>query len=288
MDENITNQGQEVELGAEADSAFDDGWADETPGLMPEADGASEAEEPDAQPEPEAEEGSDPEDKTGEEPEKAETEPEQGTQDEAGSQRYNLKFLGEDREVSLDEMRDLAEKGLNYDHVKADRDSLRERTKNIDEMEGALGFLKELAENSGTTVGELMDATRARILVQKAEAEGKELTEEQALAQVRANKQAKQETAPAKSEEEMRQEAVRRFIALYPGVKSEDIPKSVWEEADRLGDLIGPYQKYESKKLRDELAQLKQNQKNRERSTGSRRTVGATTPKDAFDEGWDS
>lgn len=281
MEENITNQVEttETDFSEEESAAFDSGWEDnEIPAVTHEVPDTT-FDDTDAQPEETDEETeAEPDDESGENPEETDTDAEPEAQEEAGSQRFTLKFLGEDREVSLDEMRELAEKGMNYDHVKEDRDKLREYE----------GFLKELADGSQQTVGELMEATRARLLMQKAEEEGEELSMDDALAKVREAGKPKEEAPKEKPETERRQDAIRRFISLYPGVKSEDIPQSVWDEAERMGDLIGPYQKYESQKLRDEIATLKQNQKNRERSTGSRRTVGATTPRDAFDEGWDS
>ena len=80
----------------------------------------------------------------------------------------------------------------------------------------------------------------------------------------------------------------KAFIAEYPGVKPEDIPKEVWTECARTGDLAGAYRKHENAKLKAELEELKLNQRNKERSTGSWQSAGAPTPKDAFDEGWDS
>lgn len=291
MDENINDQVETSESGftEEEDAAFESGWAGDELDDSPAETEAAESQEPDAQPEPEGEDAGEEEpDSAGEEPaNEADDDADAEEQGEAGSQRYNLKFLGEDRKVTFDEMREYAEKGLNYDHVKEERDSLREKVKDLDKLNTYSDFLKELAESGETTVEDLMESTRARILVQRAESEGKELSEADARAQVRA-KHNKQDAPQEKSAEQQKSDAVRRFIMLYPGVKSEDIPQSVWDEAEQVGDLIGPYQKYESQKLRDELAQIKQNQKNRERSTGSRRTAGATTPKDAFDEGWDS
>ena len=290
MDENINDQVETSEGGftEEEDAAFESGWAADEPGDSFAETDAAESEEPDAQPDTEDDGDEGEPDDAGDEPaDEGDDDTDTDEQGGAGSQRYNLKFLGEDRKVTFDEMREYAEKGLNYDHVKEERDALREKTKDIDALTAASDFLKELAESGGTTVEDLMESTRARLLMQKAEADGEELSEEDARAQVRA-KHSKQDAKQEKSAEQSKTDAVRRFIMLYPGVKSEDIPQSVWDEAERIGDLIGPYQKYESQKLRDELAQLKQNKKNRERSTGSRRTAGATTPTDAFDEGWDS
>lgn len=298
MDENITNQAEaEIEIDDSETSAFDEGWEDsDTPAtadeeetvIVEETDAQPDDEDDDdndadSEPDAEAEETAETEDTTEDKPE---------TTEEAGSQRFKLRFLGEDKEVSLDEMRDLAEKGLNYAHVKEERDSLREKTANLDKFESYEGFLGELAKRSGMSVDELIESTRARVLMQDAEKEGRELSEEEAINQVReATKKSEQkaeEPAPEMTEEQKKQDAVMRFISLYPDVKSTDIPQSVWDEAERVGELIGPYQKFVNQKLSDEIAQLKQNKKNRERSTGSRRSAGATTPKDAFDEGWDS
>lgn len=293
MDENINEQ-VETTLSSEEDNAFESGWNDDyvPPVEHTVKDTDFDDDDEDAQPESDAEpvEETD-EEQEAEEPETSEeTEPEQ-EKDEAGSQRFTLKFLGQDREVSLDEMRDLAEKGLNYDHVKEDRDSLREKTARLDTLESHETFLNELAENAGQSIEDLIETTRAHLMIQDAEKNGEDLSMDEALAKVRENAKAakpKAEPAHEKTEEEKTQEVISRFISIYPDVKSEDIPQSVWDEASKVGDLVGPYAKYESQKLRGEIAQLKQNKKNRERSTGSRRSVGATTPKDAFDEGWDS
>lgn len=294
MDEtNINDQleAEEVGFSEEESAAFDEGWGDDPAPAESAGDDDGEdldTEEPAAQPETE-----EPAEETDGDETKAEeqTGAEQEEQAEAGSQRFTLKFLGEDRDVSLDEMRELAEKGMNYDHVREERDSLRGNKQKLEQYEA---FLGELAKESNTDVESLIEDTRVRMLIQKSENEGKELSEDDARAQIRNAAKPKEETTtapPEKTPEEKQGEIIRRFIQLYPGLKGEDIPQSVWDEANRIGDIVGPYQKYLANEQAKEIAQLKkdlQNQKNRERSTGSRRTAGATTPKDAFDEGWDS
>lgn len=100
------------------------------------------------------------------------------------------------------------------------------------------------------------------------------------------------------SEEEAmakRRASVDRFLGIYGNsVKAEDIPKEVWDEAEKIGDLTIAYQRYtsgkleqENKRLKDEIEQAKQHQKNKERSMGSSRSVGSGAAKDPFDEGWD-
>ena len=78
------------------------------------------------------------------------------------------------------------------------------------------------------------------------------------------------------------------FLQAYPDVKADEIPKEVWEDAGRTFDLTGAYQRHELRQLRAENEKLRQNEKNKGRSTGPRKTAGATTPKDPFDEAWDS
>ena len=78
------------------------------------------------------------------------------------------------------------------------------------------------------------------------------------------------------------------FMSAYPNVKAEDIPKEVWEDAGRTFDLTGAYLRYQNRQLQEEIKTLRQNNKNKERSTGSRKSVGSAKPKDDFDEAWDS
>ena len=88
---------------------------------------------------------------------------------------------------------------------------------------------------------------------------------------------------------------IRAFVNEFPDVKATDIPADVWAECSRTGDLAGAYRKYadglkdkEIARLTKENETLKQNQNNKDKSTGPRRSAGAATPKDPFDEAWDS
>ena len=65
-----------------------------------------------------------------------------------------------------------------------------------------------------------------------------------------------------------------RFLQAYPDVCPTDIPESVWEQANRTGDLLEAYRVFEIAQLRQELADMKLNQKNRERDVGSARSDG--------------
>lgn len=299
-DENLemTPETEEDGLDEATLKAIDDDWADEPDDTEPEEaeDKAEPKEEPDAQPEdPEEEaqeaetEGEEAED--AEAPEEQEKQPDEAkpeTQPDAGHQRYKLKVKGEEREVGLEEMTELAQKGADYDGLRADRDQLRSDKARLEDY-GT--FLQEMAKAGGVTVEELMESTRAHMLMQQAEKGGNPMSEEDARAQVKA-KAPKQEAekapekAPEKTPEEKARETIQRFLDLYPEVKGTDIPKEVWDQAEKTGDLIAPYQRWQAQQLKAERQQLEQNRKNRERSTGSRKSAGQSSTDKAFDAAW--
>lgn len=287
--ENIVDTAEVDTVSEETRAAIDKYWSDDSDDV----EWSDEAETADEQEEAKAEEtedgGEDNEEAEEAEPEE-ETEPEAEPEkkDEAGHQRFKLKVKGEEREVDLDEMTALAQKGGDYDGLKADRDTLRDENGRLKEYES---FLKELADNGGISIDEVMESTRVEMLMRKAERDGEDLTEEEARKQVKAahkKQEPKEEPAHEKTAEEKAQEAVQAFVKRYPNVKSEDIPQSVWDDANRTGDLIGAYQEYRLQKMSEEITQLKQNNKNKERSTGSRKTAGASSTKTKVDEAWEA
>jgi hypothetical protein len=97
-----------------------------------------------------------------------------------------------------------------------------------------------------------------------------------------------QEKAKKEAAEKERNAMFTRFLEIYPDVKATDIPQSVWAEVKQTGNLVEAYARHENKQLRDKVAVLEQNAKNAARSTGSRKSAGASKPKDPFDDIWDS
>ena len=211
---------------------------------------------------------------------------------EAKTDQFELKHLDETRTVSRDEVITLAQKGMDYDRIRTKYDELRagEAQRNAHEA-----FLKELAESAGQSVDDMIDTARARILVSKAAAEGKTISEEDALAQIKREKEKQateekpeQQKEPSKEEnkEAERQQSFLRFSKEFPDVKAEEIPADVWKDfAEGKGDLADLFARHENKRLKAELAVMKQNEENRQKSTGSRATAGSAK-KSAFDDAW--
>lgn len=294
MDENIM-EAAETESVEFDEAAFDAAWED-----APD-EASADAENTDGAEAPEAEEPAEQAEAEGAEDTATETEPE-AEQPAAEHQRsWKLKHNGE--EVDADEARmvELAQKGLDYDRVRGERDTFKSEHPKYADYEK---FLQEMAEGAGTDVPGLMENVRVGLLVKKAQAEGKTLSEAAAIQQVRreatarantaqAEQPAEQQNTPEQNEEARRRENVRVFCENHPGVKSEEIPLEVLQEGLANGDLSGTYDRWEIKQLKEhlgtalkELETEKQNKMNKERSTGSRKSAGSASKDQSFDALW--
>ena len=286
---NEENQVETMEEGStlsdELLNAINEDWdTDVLPGDDP-ADEEEQEETADSGENADQQEAKEPQDKAAE----TETEPEKA---EAETDQFELKHLDETRTVSREEVITLAQKGMDYDRIRTKYDELKAGEAQRSAHEA---FLKELADSAGQSVEEMIDTARARMLANKATAEGKTLSEEDALEQI---KQEKAKQAPAenpesteeksteKDRETERQQSFMRFSREFPEVKAEDIPAEVWKDfAEGKGDLADLFARQENKRLKAELAAMKQNEENRKKSTGSRATAGSAK-KSAFDDAW--
>jgi len=237
MDE-ITNTAELGDTGiTEADlAAFDTDWNETAPDEddFDLSDDTSDA-EPDTEDAAESEDTGSEEDTTTEEPAEPETpekEDEQTEteeqQEEKGHQLYTLKTPKGEKQCSLDEVLVYANKGMDYDGMRQDRDRLRD-------------FLKEMAAPLNLSVEELIDNTRARMLIQQKKEAGEELSEMEALTIIQRNRAEKQAEAQATDEkaasEAAKAQMIRAFVDEFPDVKATDIPADVWAECNRTGDL---------------------------------------------------
>ena len=288
MNENITPEVEEVESqieGAEAEvEADEDGWptewADATE-VSDDDEGETAEEEPEAdQPteEPKAEETKDADKPT-------ETEPEQKAEEE--DQFLELKHMDTVRKVNRDEAKVLAQKGLDYDRIRGERDAMQKDYAQLKKYES---FLNEL-KGDFPSIDAMMTDTRARMLAEK---EG--ISYADAVAKVGVMQQGAQPQQQTQAQPgQLKVPAVDQFVQKYPGVKAEEIPQAVWDEVKRTGDLVGAYENYQNTKVKDEkiknleleIETLKQNQKNAARSTGSASSSGKTSGKSLIQQLWD-
>lgn len=208
---------------------------------------------------------------------------------------FTLKYLGQEKAVSREEAVSLAQKGMDYDRIRTERDELRQYRQ---EADPALGLVRSYAERNGMSVPEYIDHCRKQELM----AQG--VNEQTAAAQVAVEKQQAQlqeHTAAleaqrqreavlarqAQEREETRKRDIASFLETFPEVKADSIPKEVWEMVTKGQPLVSAYTLYQNRQLQAELAAERQNKRSAATTTGSRSTAGAESTKNIFDRAWD-
>ena len=306
MNEEITTTTEEV-----ADDGFD-GWDDEP------VTTADEPEDPEEQTEEEQpQEAGDGENQPA--PEQTEEKPEPEAKPETDDS-FELKYMGETKRVGRSEAVVLAQKGMDYDRIRSERDSMTAELEGLRADKGKLteyeSFLEKLAKSVGSDIPSMIDTTLAKMMVAEEAKKGNTITEEFAKQRIQFDREkaefAKQqqgsavkngkEDAPEKAETKPEQkpaandEAVAKakrddeanaFLAAYPDVDPKSIPKEVMDKWRGGVPLLNAYMAWENKKLKAELEALEQNTKNSARSSGSAKSAGAGRVTDPFFAGWD-
>lgn len=183
-------------------------------------------------------------------------------------QWLELKHFDEVRRVSKEEAKALAQKGMDYDRIRGKVDKLQKYEDFLNEIKGDFASLDDL-----------MDDTRARL---KADKDG--ISYEDALNKIK-EEPAKTKQVREEVLEQIRQESVQAFAQNHPDIQAQDIPQEVWEDVFRTNNLEASYAKYVAKKMKDENAVLKNNAKNKSRSTGSMKSSGKAQ-RDEIDAMW--
>lgn len=212
------------------------------------------------------------------------TPPEQSAEEQKADQPqlFTLKYRGEQLQVTQDET------------VRQERDQLLQYRQ---EADPALELVRGYAQRNGMTVGDYLDYCRRRELMSQG------INEQTANAQIAVEKQQaalqrqNAEAAAARKRQEaeadqarQRQEAQRKdfaaFLGAYPGVKTTEIPKEVWEKVAQGESLVSAYTMHRNRQLEAELAAERQNRKNQQRTTGSLSDPAGGDKKDDIDRWW--
>ena len=230
----------------------------------------------------------------------------EGQQAQTDGQLFELKHLGETKNVNRDEVVTLAQKGMDYDRVTEKNTQLetqvseqKQQPAQLTEPENAL---QELAKQSGTTVEELVENMLIAVTKSKygIDDDGMALErvkldrERRALDQERAALATKnQEQEQQAANEKWRGECFDAFAKAYPDVDPASIPNGVWEAFNRGETLVSAYARERNKALEAEIARMKSEQETRDRnaanaarSTGSQSSAGKTGSDEAFDALW--
>ena len=257
----------------------EDTLVEETPAEETKDDAAEEQPEADQQTE-----------ESTEEPDNAETKEEPKSE----TDQFTLKHFEDVRTVGRDEVIALAQKGMDYDRVKAKLDE-----KDSKEAK-AYTFLEELAKENGSSVEDFMDGARATVLakregieydaaLQKVKLQNREKAieeQEQKLKTTAANEQAE-----AERKERIRQDA-QAFQKAYPGIAFSDVPREVWEKVENGMSLLNAYGIYDMKQQRDKFEKEKADfEAAKKSSDNAKKSAGSVSSQsngkdDAFDALW--
>ena len=300
MDENTTTESSEViEPSSEWDKAFADDPVEETK-AEPKAEETDEgeAQEPEQEPEKEAENETEKPSEPGSG--EKEKDPETAVSDQEKKadegEPWTLKHL-DDPPITGRGVKDLlpwASKGRDYDRVRSELDTLKaDKAAAHTEHED---FLQELADAAGVSVEDAIDSLRVDFLV-ATQGLAKPVAEER----ISGERKLRESQRDAKARESGKNEAVERakkdflaFTKARPEVTKAELdalPAEVWQRCEEGMSLGESYAMYENQQLREENTRLKneasareQEQKNKARSTGSRKSAGAGKPEDLWEK----
>ena len=245
---------------------------------------------------------------TSQEQESTQGEDEQAHEDTAADEQpgteepmFDLKYNKETKQYTRQQVTELAQKGLNYDHVTEQRDRLQQENADLakfrDENSAILDTLRAAAEASGKSVPEYLTSIRTNLLVAQGispETARERILREDAEQRLHSQQKAEEAAASSKRDTEQRQkDDIARFQKKYKDVDPKTIPQEVWEAVrggELLTDAYGDYQRRElERQLREaneKLAIRAKNESNRQKSLGSLQSTKQETGKDPFLEGF--
>lgn len=207
-----------------------------------------------------------------------------GEQPENPPELFPIQYNGREERLTKEQLITMAQKGRDYDHVRQERDQLRQYRERTAQ---AVDYLEEAARRSGMDLAGYLEAIQRRELVQTGMSEQdavREIQMRQREEQVRKdraeieayNQQKNSAEQQARERENRVREDITSFLKAYPQVKPSEIPKEVWDRVKGGETLVNAYTMHENEKFRAEMegyraeiAALKQNQSNAQRSPGS-------------------
>lgn len=225
----------------------------------------------------------------------------QATEQQPAGETFTLKYKGQESSYTREQLLELAQKGLDYDGLRADRDRLRD-------SHPALAIIDRYAKQNGMTREQYMEfaqqkadeaevAPMVRQLMDSGtpEAVAKELAlrrlQEQRAGQIRQRQETERQEQQTKAQAaEAQKQADYRALVDYAnknGVDLTNLPQEVLVSITQGVKPLEAYILYENAQLRLKASQLEQNQKNSQKNPGK---VGADAPakvSDPFDDAFD-
>lgn len=189
-----------------------------------------------------------------------------------------IKYNGSERVLSYDEAVTLAQKGMNYDKLLNNYDSLRNspELKIFDKQAESLNMsrkeyaeyldsfqLKSLENKALQQLQEAYPDSDVNVLKQLAK------NEVDNYLRNRENEEYQRELESKKIEDDEISSQIERFINVYPEVDIEHLPQEVLEYMVQGEDILSAYRAYENNLLRNRLAAQETNNKNKNKAVGN-------------------
>lgn len=190
-----------------------------------------------------------------------------------------VKHLGQEMELSMEELIANAQKGLDYDHIRTERDNLKPE----------IELLDQLAKAAGMSRGDYVAAVRkhqedAQIAAQMQRGIPEDVARRlQALEGAQRQREAEDQ---ARAAAQARNRDLAAFVKAYPDVT--EFPEEVVAAIAQGEKPLAAYQAYENKQLKAKLAAYQKNEENKQKTAGSMKGSGASEEADAFSSGFDS
>lgn len=216
--------------------------------------------------------------------------------EKADGQKIKLKHLHEEKEYTLEETVALAQKGMDYDRIRADRDTLKASK---DKESAVIDHYARMSGMTREAYLDLLDKQRDESIIQAEMASvrakhpevGDDLARE--IAEIRAEREkVKIEQAEAekkKAEEEAKNKPWVDFVVRYPEqAKNPPSPEMMAKlqmgltPIEAMLELEKEQKDKEIAELKDKLEAKEKNQKNKEKAVGSVASTAAKAPVDDF------
>lgn len=205
--------------------------------------------------------------------------PEGETKGEEKPQTVKLKYNGQEVEKTLDEVMELAQKGMNYDHVKGKLDA-------AEKAAPAAAVLKKFADAAGMSLEEYMQQAEGQLnakAVKELTDKGMPEQEAKELLELRAKSKAADEQSAKAKKQQDDQALWMDFVKQYPEVaKSGVIEPEVAKNIQAGMTPVQAQMAYENKQLKQQLAALQAGQNNRKAAPGSAAGTAGNAQEDAF------
>lgn len=164
--------------------------------------------------------------------------------------KYKIKGVKGEREVDVDELVVLAQKGDDYDRVKQNWE------KHHDDAE----FVSKLAKTYGMDPAEYRKQALAELerqAVQQYVDKGMDETLAKEVVETKRFQSDLKEQLAAKEKEDVLRSNYEAFGKEYPDVKPADIPLEVWKDFDKGIPLVTAYAAHDRTRLAKEMEELK-------------------------------